>query len=103
MADGNANVRLTLVADTDTEITFASPGIQHISFAIITASVTNPVFVKPRSALTGVDAAAWQNDLSAFKLTSAVRTVDFYYQAPVTSIHVGSASAEELQWSIYTK
>jgi hypothetical protein len=100
--NGVTNVRTTLVGDADTELTF-SPAIQNISIAVITASVTNPVFVKLRAALTGANAAAWVSDTAAYKLTSAVRAMDIHTDSPVSSIHIGSATAEEVQWAIYKK
>jgi len=97
--DAIAIVRTTLTGDTDTELAF-SKAIHNISFALITASVTNSVYIKPRTALTGANAAAWVTDTAAYVLTANVKTADFYFEAGVTSIHIGSASAEEVQWHI---
>ena len=54
----------------------------------------NNVFIKPRDALTGANAAAWENDTTAWKLTSNVRTVDLVFAGFVNSIRLGSAGAE---------
>jgi len=95
--NGQTQKRTTLVADTEDEIQFAN-GIQKISIVATSTSMADTVYIKPIANLTGADAAAWANDTGALVLNPIVRSVELYFPGPVTSIFVGSAGAEEIQW-----
>ena len=95
--NGFEQKRKTLVADTEDEIQFSS-GVQKISIVVVSDSMANNVYIKPVSNLVGVDAAAWDNDLEAIKLTPIVRSIDLYFAGDITSIFIRSAGTEEVQW-----